>query len=104
MEALYMEDPTGKITWEIDQLPTFRGDPSLLRIALRNLLNNAKKFTAIRETPKIKIGFIEDYSRNRSVIFIQDNGIGFDMKYYDRLFGVFQVARCSILFPKIQQG
>ena len=84
------DDTSGKITWEIAQLPTLRGDPSLLRIALRNLLCNASKFTQNRPSPQIKIGFIEEYNQNRNVIFIQDNGVGFDMQYYDRLFGVFQ--------------
>ncbi len=72
----------------IGDLPPCLGDPVLLRQVFTNLLSNAIKFTRTREHPKVEIGFIE--KEGRPVYFIRDNGIGFDMKYADKIFGVFQ--------------
>lgn len=76
-----------RVSLEIqDDLKT-KGDPSLLKIVLENLIKNALKFSADREKPEIKIGKLNN---NKSVIYIQDNGIGFDMTYKDSLFKPFQ--------------
>jgi light-regulated signal transduction histidine kinase (bacteriophytochrome) len=77
-----------KINWEIDALPDVIGDCALLRLVLVNLLSNAAKFTSTRQQAKIKIGCNGD--DDKFTCSIADNGVGFDMKYVDRLFGVFQ--------------
>jgi signal transduction histidine kinase len=80
---------TRKIDWCIGDLPVVRGDESMLRIALGNLISNALKFTRSRETATIEIGSLPDQTCE-TVIFVRDNGVGFDMTYVDKLFGVFQ--------------
>lgn len=77
-----------KINVEIGDLPAAQGDPSMVRQLMFNLLSNAIKFTAPRPRASIVIGHQEQ--EGGIVYFIRDNGIGFDMKYYDKLFGVFQ--------------
>jgi signal transduction histidine kinase len=77
------------IEWERGPLPTVMGDRSMLRMAVVNLLSNAVKYT--RPCPKAQIQVGRAPSANGEVIvFVKDNGVGFDMKYADRLFGVFQ--------------
>ena len=61
----------------------------MLRLALVNLVSNAVKFTRKRPQPEIEIG-CTDGKENEIVVFIRDNGVGFDMKYVNKLFGVFQ--------------
>jgi len=77
------------MTWKIGPLPDFYGDRSMLRVALVNLISNAVKFTRTRPSPEIEIG-CTDQRTDGVVVFIRDNGVGFDMKYVDKLFGVFQ--------------
>jgi len=78
-----------QITWNIGPLPEVRGDPSMLRQVLANLINNAVKYTGHREEARIEIGCDGSDSRE-TVIFVRDNGAGFDMQYAHKLFGVFQ--------------
>lgn len=61
----------------------------MLKLALVNLISNAIKFTRTRSTPEIEIG-CTDEPTNGVVVFVKDNGVGFDMKYSNKLFGVFQ--------------
>ncbi len=77
------------ITWKFDTLPTVYGDPSLLRIVFSNLLSNAIKFTRPRKEARIEIGTMNG-DEAEVVVFVRDNGVGFDMKYVDKLFGIFQ--------------
>jgi len=77
------------IAWDIHPLPTVRADRALLQMVLVNLISNAVKFTGARARPKIEIGCVPD-SVGETVIFIRDNGAGFDARYADKLFGVFQ--------------
>jgi len=77
-----------EIVWEIASLPEVYGDPSLLKLVLVNLIANAVKFTGTREKAVIEIGCTQKDAEH--VFFIKDNGVGFDMKYSDKLFGVFQ--------------
>lgn len=84
------QDTDGRnIVWKIGALPYFYGDRSMLRLALVNLLSNAIKFTRTRPQAEIEIG-CRDGDKNETVVFIRDNGVGFDMKYINKLFGVFQ--------------
>jgi K+-sensing histidine kinase KdpD len=77
------------IHWAIGTLPICYGDPSLLRLVFSNLVSNAVKFTQMRPQAEIEIGSL-NHAPDASVVFIKDNGVGFDMKYKDKLFGVFQ--------------
>ena len=77
------------ITWKIGPLPDLYGDRSMLKLVLVNLISNAIKFTRPHPQPEIEIGCSE--KRNDGVVvFVRDNGVGFDMKYVNKLFGVFQ--------------
>ena len=78
-----------KIIWRTHPLPEWCGDRSMLRLALVNLISNAVKFTRKRSEAEIEIGCSESKD-DHIVLFIRDNGVGFDMKYYNKLFGVFQ--------------
>ena len=77
------------IVWEIHPLPAVWADHNLLRQALANLISNAVKFTGARAQAKIEIGCGPD-GNGKTVIFIRDNGAGFDPRYAHKLFGVFQ--------------
>ena len=77
------------ISWTMHPLPNVSGDPAMLRQVFVNLISNALKFTATKAETKIEIGAI---SRNsgEAEVFVRDNGVGFDMQYVNKLFGVFQ--------------
>ena len=77
------------IVWKIGALPNLCGDRSMLRLALVNLISNAVKFTRINPQAEIEIGSMEKKEEGM-VVFVRDNGVGFDMKYAHKLFGVFQ--------------
>lgn len=77
------------ITWTINKLPEVKADLAMLRQVLVNLISNAIKYTSTREKTEITIGHIPS-EQNELVFFICDNGVGFDMQYVDKLFGVFQ--------------
>ena len=76
-----------KIEWKINRLPIVLGDEILLRQVFANLISNALKFNRIKEKAIIKVGTKEG---DEEIIYMNDNGAGFDMKYVDKLFGVFQ--------------
>lgn len=78
-----------EIEWRIDRhLPTVECDPGLISVVLTNLLSNAVKYTRPRKHAVIEIGQAREQSE--AVVFVRDNGVGFDMRYGDNLFGVFQ--------------
>ena len=84
------QDAGGRnIVWRVAGLPAWYGDRSMLRLALVNLISNAVKFTRTRSPAEIEIGCMKQ-EPDQVVVFIRDNGVGFDMKYVSKLFGVFQ--------------
>jgi PAS domain S-box-containing protein len=76
------------ITCRVGALPALECDPGLMKVVFTNLLSNAVKYTRRCEHPVIEIGQI--VTDGIPVIYVRDNGVGFDMKYVDKLFGVFQ--------------
>jgi light-regulated signal transduction histidine kinase (bacteriophytochrome) len=84
-----MQEAEGRrIAWEVAALPDAVADPLMMRLAWRNLLSNAVKYTRDRAEAVIEIG--GEARATEVVYFIRDNGTGFDMRYVDKLFGVFQ--------------
>lgn len=82
------ETDARKIVWDISPLPDVYGDTALLRVVLTNLLENAVKYTRPRGAARITIGTTT--TAHDQVCFVRDNGVGFDMQYVEKLFGVFQ--------------
>ena len=78
----------GQVEWRVGPLPQVRGDPALLLQVMTNLLSNAIKFSRTREQPVIEVWGEETPSG--WTVFVRDNGVGFEEKYRERLFGVFQ--------------
>lgn len=72
----------------VGELPPCNGDPMLVALIFQNLLSNAVKYSSKKEKPEVYVG--ADHQHGEVVYFVKDNGTGFDMKYYDKLFGVFQ--------------
>ena len=81
--------PERRIAWTVRPLPQVRGDAAMLRLAFTNLVSNAVKYTGPRERAEIEIGS-EAGEDGMPVVYVRDNGVGFDMQYVDKLFGVFQ--------------
>jgi len=76
------------VSVDVDELPWAEGDRSMLRLVLLNLIDNALKYSAKCENPAIRIG--AEHHALEATYFVRDNGVGFDMREADRLFGVFQ--------------
>jgi two-component system NtrC family sensor kinase len=89
LEELTTDGPQ-QIVWRVGALPSVEGDPRLLRLVFINLLSNAVKYSSKRERPEIEVGVAPAENTRHAVVFVRDNGAGFDMQYADRLFGVFQ--------------
>jgi len=79
-----------EVQWVIGDLPLVECDPVLVKQIFQNLLANALKFTRTRTPAVIQINRIENTQDEQPVLVVRDNGIGFNMKYVDKLFGVFQ--------------
>ncbi|MFZ0771691.1 MAG: CHASE3 domain-containing protein [Candidatus Sulfotelmatobacter sp.] len=77
-----------RIEWKIADLPFVECDPSMMRQVFQNLLSNALKYSRPRAQAVIEVGLL--HKDGQAVIFVRDNGVGFNMKYADKLFGVFQ--------------
>ena len=89
--------PEPKPAVNIAQLPSVPGDPALLRQVWTNLISNAVKYSAKSATPEVQI---RAATEGRQVRYeVQDNGVGFDMKYADKLFGVFQRLHSMDEYP-----
>jgi PAS domain S-box-containing protein len=89
LEVLQLDAQGRKIVWQIDYLPEAEGDQTMLRLIWLNLISNALKYTRTRDEAHIEIGSTKN-ERGETVYFVRDNGVGFDMQYADKLFGVFQ--------------
>ena len=76
------------VEWQIRELPAVACDPGLLGVVFTNLISNAVKYTRPRDVAVIEVG--ETTRDGERAFFVKDNGVGFDMKYADKLFGVFQ--------------
>ena len=92
VEGLQTEINERHITWKIGTLPEVNADPAMLQQVWVNLISNAVKYTRPRDPAKIEIGCAESANDGNGeyVFFVHDNGVGFDMQYAHKLFGVFQ--------------
>jgi PAS domain S-box-containing protein len=97
LETLRHETDARAIEWRIAPLPHVTGDRALLRQVWANLLGNAVKYTRTREPAVIEVGVLDGAAAERpgDVFFVRDNGVGFDMQYAHKLFGVFQRLHSS---------
>jgi len=91
-------EPERKLKFDLHPIPPARGSRAMIRQLWVNLISNAIKFTKGRESGEIEIGTL-DGADNVPVYFIKDNGAGFDMRYANKLFGVFQRLHTSEEFP-----
>jgi light-regulated signal transduction histidine kinase (bacteriophytochrome) len=78
-----------QIRWTTHPLPAVTGDPALMRLAFSNLISNAVKYTQTRNVAEIEIG-AQPVSNGERVVYVRDNGVGFEMAYVHKLFGVFE--------------
>jgi signal transduction histidine kinase len=85
--------PDRPIEWQVDPLPEVEADPMMLRQVVLNLLSNAVKYTRKVEHPQVKVSCTGE--NDHWVVTVQDNGAGFDMRYADKLFGVFRRLHTS---------
>jgi light-regulated signal transduction histidine kinase (bacteriophytochrome) len=90
-------DAAPEVAWTVHPLPDVDGDPALLRQVFVNLFTNAVKYSGVRPHPAVEVGARAD-GRGEAVIYVRDNGVGFDMAYVDKLFGVFQRLHSSDAF------
>ncbi|MGA7289475.1 MAG: ATP-binding protein, partial [Terriglobales bacterium] len=87
---LESESEGRRVEWIIADLPTVECDPVLVKQIFQNLLTNALKFTRPRARAVIEVSQVEIRNEGQRIFMVRDNGIGFSMKYVDKLFGVFQ--------------
>ncbi len=88
LQQLRQQDSTQRMNVKVGELPSVRGDPALLEQVFSNLIGNACKYTRNASEPVVEIG--AERIDGEQVFFVRDNGAGFDMRYADKLFGVFQ--------------
>jgi signal transduction histidine kinase/CHASE3 domain sensor protein len=98
VQPIRLETADRALEWVIGDLPRVTADPALMRIVLTNLVGNAVKYSRTREHARIEIGALASATpaeggagaNGQAVLFVRDNGVGFDMEYAGKLFGVFQ--------------
>jgi PAS domain S-box-containing protein len=88
LEELKEETAGRKLEWHLQPLPAVECDPGLMKQVFANLLSNAVKYTRSRPVGVIEVGYRK--MNGDSAVYVRDNGVGFNMKYADKLFGVFQ--------------
>ena len=82
------EEPGRRLEWTVRPLPVVRADPMMMRLVVRNLLSNAVKYTRPRDVAHVEVAC--ETAGREHVFSVRDDGVGFDMEYADKLFGVFQ--------------
>ena len=97
-DELAAQEPNDRVRLDLRPLPPARGSEAMIRQVWVNLIGNAIKFTKERELAEIEIGTWDGGNSGR-IYYIKDNGIGFDMRYADKLFGVFQRLHSQEEFP-----
>jgi len=90
LDDLKSETKGRDIHWRVGELPFVDCDPGLMKQVLSNLLSNAVKYTRPRKPAVIEVGQGPANGQSQPILFVRDNGVGFDMKYASKLFGVFQ--------------
>ena len=91
-------EPERQLRLDLHPLPPARGTVMMIRQVWVNLISNAIKFTKEREVAEIEIG-VKDGENGERIYYVRDNGVGFDMRYVDKLFGVFQRLHGQEEFP-----
>ena len=94
---LIRPDAAPPVAWTVHPLPEVLGDPALLRQVFVNLLSNATKYSSTRQCPTVEVG-VQPSGAQETVIYVRDNGVGFDVAYAGKLFGVFQRLHSSEAF------
>ncbi|HEX2854624.1 MAG TPA: PAS domain S-box protein [Opitutaceae bacterium] len=89
------DENVSRIEWVVSSLPTVQADPAMLRQVWFNLIDNAVKYSGKNARPRIEIGSQDAQAsevevQGEQIFFVRDNGVGFDMTYVEKLFGVFQ--------------
>jgi light-regulated signal transduction histidine kinase (bacteriophytochrome) len=77
------------VAWKVNGLPEVAGDPAMLRVVLTNLVSNALKYSRTRDRAEVEVGW-QPGEEGEAIVWVRDNGVGFDMQYAGKLFGVFQ--------------
>ncbi|MFQ5705021.1 MAG: PAS domain S-box protein [Gemmatimonadales bacterium] len=96
-DELRAEVPERSIRLELGQLPSIQADSTMIRQVFSNLIDNAIKFTGARGQAVVEIGCKTE--KGEHIFHVRDNGVGFDMQYVDKLFGVFQRLHYADEFP-----
>lgn len=91
--------PGAAVHWNIGPLPVVMGDVATLRLLWQNLLGNAVKYSARRDQPRVEVSCRHDSEAHEYIFRVADNGVGFDMAYADKLFGMFQRLHSEKEFP-----
>jgi PAS domain S-box-containing protein len=99
LEELPAQEPGRSIRFEIEEQIEERCDAGLIRIVFQNLLGNSVKFTSKRPDALIEFGRTSNKKFGKKVYFVRDNGVGFDMRYADKIFDVFQRLHSVNEFP-----
>jgi PAS domain S-box-containing protein len=99
LEDLTLEREGRQVEITVGDLPVCQGDPQLLKQVMVNLLSNGLKYTRTRAVARIEVGAIIPAAGDTPVYYVRDNGVGFDMRYSDKLFGVFQRLHGAEEYP-----
>lgn len=98
LDELHVDQENRRVEITVGDLPLCEGDPRLLKQVLVNLLSNGFKYTRTRAVARIEVGALTPAGR-KPVYYVRDNGVGFDMRYAGKLFGVFQRLHAAYEYP-----